>query len=937
MQSQMPAPGEGPAHSGRPIRFRILGPLTVYTDDGRTVPVLGTKQRAVLGLLLLNANDVVATSELMRALWPGKKPATARKMVQNAVSALRTVLAHDAGLGTEAVLLTHAPGYLLRVDPDLIDLHRSRRLAEQGRGEMAAGSAQSAAESLREALGQWNGPVLADVVDLGVSSPAFAAVTDERQYLVEDRIEAELRCGRHYQILGELRLLAEQNPLNERLCGQLMLALYRSGKQTEALATFRRQQALVADRFGGEPAQALYDLSRAILRHDPALGLPTPPAAGLPRTPAPATALVTDLPTPAREHEAHPDPAAPLAPGATPVTDGPHPVADPCAPQYGAGERKRLSAVLVRVDAHSPGAEDDDAEAFECEFRRVSNIVTEEAERYGGTVAGRIGSTLLMLFGLIRTRVDDGLRAAQAGQAVLDRLLRLRPPGGTAFLPRQVWVAVSTGDALVRFAESGSGITPLVVGALLDRCLRQLESAEPGRVRVCDATRRAIALLTGHATDGVDDAPWAAETAQRPMTVPDTNTPLVERDSGLDVLTALLNQAIGTGRPHQFTVLGEPGLGKSRFADEIGRVVRAQYPDAHLLSVRIPAFGQARSLTAFGELVARCAGLLPTDPPEAADGKLAAALHRWTGPYTQVRSRTLGHLRVLAGRPQTHDLRAQEALAACRKILEEAAAERPVVLVLDDLHHADDTLLDFVDSLAESLARVPLLVVTTARPELLGRDLDWGRGRYRPASTLSLEPLGEAAGARLLQALCEEHEVHEVHEVHEGDEEHGTRPGITPGDLARLTGGNPLFITEYASSLAAPANGRGRADGRPDAGHPAVPERVRAVVAEQIDALPGGAKAVLQDASVIGTTLWSGAVAAVGRRHPADTERWLTYLERRHILVRADRSAVPGSVEYAFRSEWVRQVVLQSLLQPAKEQVRHRAGAWRAALVPDGQ
>ncbi|MGW4733084.1 BTAD domain-containing putative transcriptional regulator [Streptomyces shenzhenensis] len=923
MQSQILDHGEGPAHSQQPVRFRVLGPLTLHADDGRTVPVLGTKQRAVLGLLLLNANEVVATSELMHALWPGRKPATARKMVQNAVSALRTVLAHDAGLSTEAVLLTHAPGYLLRVDPDLIDLHRSRRLAEQGRNELAAGSPPAAAELLREALGLWSGPVLADLVDLGVSSPGFAAVTDERQYLIEDRIEAELHCGRHYQILGELRLLAEKNPLNERLCGQLMLALYRSGKQTEALDAYGRQQALVADRFGGEPAQELYDLSRAILRHDPALDLPVPPAAGLPGTPAPATPLVTDLPAPLRAPDARTAPAMPSpAHGATPVTDGPHLMAGPGAPQYGAGERKRLSAVLVRVDAHSPAAEDDDAEALDSEFRQVSDVVAEEAERYGGTVAGRIGSTLLMLFGLIRTRADDALRAAQAGQAVLDRLLRLRSPGGMAFLPRQVWVAVSTGDALVRFTESGSGIAPLVVGALLDRCLRQLESTDPGRIKVCDATRRAITLLTGRATDGVDEAPWAAGTAQKPPAVSGMHAPLVERDPGLDVLTALFNQAIRTGRPHQITVLGEPGMGKSRFADEIGELVRAQYADAHLLSVRIPAFGQTRSLTAFGELVARCAGLLPTDPPADADSKLTAALHHWTGAYAGVRSRFLGHLRVLVGQPHTHDVRTEEALAACRRILEETAAERPVVLVLDDLHHADDSLLDFVDGLAGSLARVPLLVVATAGPELLSRGLDWGRGRYRPASTLSLEPLGEAAGARLLQALCEER---------------GTLPGITPAALAELTGGNPLFITEYAAARAAPANGRTGAEARRDAGHPPVPERVRAVVAEHIDALPGGAKAVLQDASVIGTTVWSGAVAAVGRRDPLDTERRLAYLERRHLLVRADRSAVPGSVEYAFRSEWVRQVVLQSLLQPAKEQVRHRAGAWRAALVPERQ
>lgn len=922
----------------RPIRFRVLGPLTVQDRDGRAIPIPGTKQRAVLGQLLLHPNQVVATSRLVDALWPGRKPVTARKMVQNAVSALRTALARGNGPDDEVVLLTHAPGYLLRVDPDTVDLHRSRRLAEQGRRELADGAPAAAAESFRQALAQWNGAVLADLVETGASWPELTAMSEERQAIREDRADAELRCGRHQLVLGELRLLAEADPMNERLCALLMLALHRSGKPADALEVYRRQRALLTERFDSEPTRALRDLERAVRTRDPSLDPPVPPEPVRPPAPPGPAA---DRPAPRtvpREAARTVFRAPPSTPASALVTEAspPAPALAPPAtgedapPGHGAGERKRLSAVLVRVEPPAPALGSDDAEAFDSRFREVSAVVAEVAGGYGGTVAGRIGSTLLMLFGVFRSRVDDALRAVRAGHAVQDRLLRLTLPAGAVPSVGGVRVAVSTGDALVRFAEAGQDAAPMVVGALLDQCLRQLESAEPGRIKLCDATRRAARLVTTGLGDPLEAVPASVAGAAlgRPPAAPGAKAPLVEREAELDVLAALLNQAARTGRPRQISVLGEPGVGKTRLVQEFARLVGARAEDAHLLRLRIPVLGRATGPATLGDLVALCAGLRPEDPPGTVDDKLAAALGRWLGPRVAGREALLGRLRALVapaptgggrfGAAHAADDSAGAATAACRAMLEALAAEKPLVLVLEDLHLADDSVLDFVDGLAEPSARVPLLVVTTARPDLIERRPDWGGGGYRTTSTLHLEPLSEDASARLVRRLWEHW---------------GVRREIDPAELAAVTGGIPLFVTEYAALFRSP----GSAD-RPEPrtalpGHP--PERVRAVVTEHIDTLRPQAKAVLREASVQGPRFWSEAVAAVGRREVAESERWLAHLERRHFLVRADHSSIPGSDEYVFRSAWVREVTRLSVLQPARREGRRRADAWLARRTPE--
>ncbi|MER6393331.1 AfsR/SARP family transcriptional regulator [Streptomyces sp. NPDC001523] len=240
------------------------------------VPLGGTKPRATLGYLLLQANQVVPTSQLLAALWStDNAPVTARKILQNAVWGLRGMLNQcDPGFdGAPAELVTRAPGYMIRVDPDHVDLHLFRRRVRQGRALLSGGSPHEAANRFCEALELWRGPVLSDLVETGTMWPELTAVQNTRLDVLEDYFEAKLRCGQHYAVLGELETTVEAEPLRERASGQLMLALYRCGRQADALGVYNRIRVTLVEDLGLEPGHELRRLQQAILAHDPTLNL----------------------------------------------------------------------------------------------------------------------------------------------------------------------------------------------------------------------------------------------------------------------------------------------------------------------------------------------------------------------------------------------------------------------------------------------------------------------------------------------------------------------------------------------------------------------------------------------------------------------------------------------------------------------------------------
>jgi DNA-binding SARP family transcriptional activator/tetratricopeptide (TPR) repeat protein len=253
------------------MEFRILGPVEVWAGD-QQLDLGGSKPRALLAVLLLHANQVVSTDHLIDALWGEAPPPTARSLVQIYVSRLRQVL-HDRrdGSATAPVLATRPSGYLLRVEPGELDLGRFETLTAEARRATANGDLEGAAERWCAALALWRGPALADVASEALRRTVVPRLEEARLVALEERLEVELRLGRHTQVVGELEAMVGEHPLRERLCRQLMLALYRSGRRAEALAVYRSTRQVLVEELGLEPGPVLQELERAILLADPAL------------------------------------------------------------------------------------------------------------------------------------------------------------------------------------------------------------------------------------------------------------------------------------------------------------------------------------------------------------------------------------------------------------------------------------------------------------------------------------------------------------------------------------------------------------------------------------------------------------------------------------------------------------------------------------------
>jgi DNA-binding SARP family transcriptional activator/streptogramin lyase len=258
------------------VDFGILGPVQVVRD-GSAVPLGGQKQRILLALLVTNANRVVAAERLIDTLWGERVPASAANMLQGYVSHLRRSLGENGANGLSPLEYV-PPGYVLRLGSERLDASRFELLLATAKDRRAAGDVRGAARLLEDGLALWRGPALADLAEVRELQPEITRLEELRLHAIEERLDAELEVGRHRELVPELRRLVQEHPLRERFHAQLMLALYRAGRQAEALAAYRDAHRRLRDELGVEPAPELRDLERAILQQDPALAPPPAPA-----------------------------------------------------------------------------------------------------------------------------------------------------------------------------------------------------------------------------------------------------------------------------------------------------------------------------------------------------------------------------------------------------------------------------------------------------------------------------------------------------------------------------------------------------------------------------------------------------------------------------------------------------------------------------------
>jgi predicted ATPase len=398
--------------------------------------------------------------------------------------------------------------------------------------------------------------------------------------------------------------------------------------------------------------------------------------------------------------------------------------------------------------------------------------------------------------------------------------------------------------------------------------------------------------------------------------------PLVGREQELDVLLDALARVRAEGASQLVTLVGVPGIGKSRLVVELSAIIDEQPELIFWRQGRSLPYGEGVTFWALAEIVKAQAGILETDSAEAAVQKLGQTVEDVVADEAEA-DWIETQLRPLVGledEAQPGADRQAEAFGAWRRFFEHLAEKSPLVLVFEDLHWADDGLLDFVDDLVEWASGVPLLVVCIARPELLTRRPGWGGGKPN-ATTLSLSPLTREDTARLVAALLEQ----------------AVLPADLQASLLARAEGNPLYAEEYVRMLQDRGflrrdDGAWRFEGSDDL---PLPESVQGIVAARLDSLSHEEKTLAQDAAVIGKVFWAGAVAAVGGKERGAIEEWLHALSRKEFVRRERRSSVAGEEQYIFLHVLVRDVAYGQIPRGSRSSKHRTAAEWIGSLSAD--
>ena len=508
---------EGSRASISGLDVRLLGPIEA-TLDGEPVALGGPKPRALLAVLGLEPGRVVSVDRLVEALWPGDPPETAAHAVQVYVSQLRKGLGH--------AIATRPPGYELEVDGERIDVHRFARLTQEGHAALEGGDAAAAEAALREALALWRGPALADFLYEPFAQTEIARLEELRTATLEERIEADLALGRHAELVPELEALVAAQPLRERPRGQLMLALYRSGRQADALTAYRAARDILVDQLGIDPGPELRALEASILRQDDSLLLEEAP-----------------LSRPAMQF------------------------------------RRLVTILFADVVESMALAEALDPEALGRVLQRYFETVSAAITRHGGSVEKYSGDAVMAAFGIPVSHEDDALRAARAALDVKAGIAALNIELVREYgVGLQVRVGIETGEVVATPTEARQR---LVTGEAVGVASRLEQAAEPDEIVVGELAGRLVdhaAVLEPlgaleikgkrepvHAYRLVDLAPAGPAFESR------LDAPLVGRKRELASLRRALKRAVDGASAQVTVVVGTPGVGKSRLASELGR------------------------------------------------------------------------------------------------------------------------------------------------------------------------------------------------------------------------------------------------------------------------------------------------------------------------------------------------------------------------------
>jgi class 3 adenylate cyclase/tetratricopeptide (TPR) repeat protein len=567
-----------------------------------------------------------------------------------------------------------------------------------------------------------------------------------------------------------------------------------------------------------------------------------------------------------------------------------------------------LFADLVGFTSRAETLDPEDVRAL---LSRYHDRVRAELERFGGTVEKFIGDAVMALFGAPVTHEDDPERAVRAAIAVRHALAELNAEAGAREL--HVRVGVTTGEALVTLGarpERGEG---MAAGDVVNTAARLQSAAPVDGILVDEATYRATEREIDYREHAHVDAKGKSETVRvweavgaRARFGVDVRqgggSALVGRERELRLLTDAFERTRDERSLQLVTLIGTPGIGKSRLVYELFGFVDSVPELVTWRQGRSLPYGDGVTFWALAEMLKAEAAILETDTEQQTAAKVAAMVDELV-PDEQEARWVERHVRPLVGLESDGSGDGQAPFAAWRRLLEALAERGPTVLVFEDLHWAGPELLDFVDHLVDWVRDVPLLVVATARPELLTQRQAWGGGKTN-AFTVTLPPLTDDETASLVHALLET----------------AVLPAETQQAVLERAGGNPLYAEEFARLV---AEGR-----EPDR----LPENVQGIVAARLDTLAPEEKQLLQDAAVVGKVFWLGALAASGGVERWTLEERLHGLERREFVRREKTSSVTGELEYAFRHLLVRDVAYGQIPRADRAEKHRLAAEWIESL-----
>jgi class 3 adenylate cyclase/tetratricopeptide (TPR) repeat protein len=598
-----------------------------------------------------------------------------------------------------------------------------------------------------------------------------------------------------------------------------------------------------------------------------------------------------------------------LPAAATAVDGSPTTSAGPKVPGA-VSERRVVSILFADLVGFTPFAEDRDPEQVRESLTAYFDLARQVVERYGGTIEKFIGDAVMAVWGVPVAHEDDAERAVRAGLDLVQAVRGLAP--GV-----EARAAVLTGEAAVTLGATDQG---MVAGDLVNTASRLQGVAPAGTVLVGESTQRsaAAAIVFEPAGEHVLKGKSAPVPAWRAVRVaggirgrwrPEgPEAPFVGRVEELALLKDLYHATLRERRARLVSVVGPAGIGKSRLTREFRSHIDAETEDYWGHHGRSPAYGDGLTFWALGEMIRQRAGLAETDDEPTTRARIRAMVaehvsdegdRRWIEP-------AMLSLLGVGG----DGIGTQELFGAWRTFFERLAAEGPVVLVFEDLHWADSGMLDFIDYVLEWSRALPIFILTLARPELLERRPNWGAGK-RQFTSVYLEPLADADIRELLSGLV---------------------PGL-PDSAARAiiarADGIPLYAVETVRMLV--ADGRLVEDGgvyRPsgDLSELAVPESLAALIASRLDALDQEARALAQDASVLGQRFTLDGLAAVTGREAATLEPSLSTLVRRELLNLETDPRSPERNQYGFVQSLIREVAYNTLAKRDRK-ARHLAAA----------